>query len=87
MDFFGQSNRTLQVAGPTVLALGTPEPGKIEAVIRILALVLGLAVAGGAIFVLSLGDRSDLREVARPLEAIDDASRAALERVLDAADR
>jgi hypothetical protein len=64
-----------------------PEPGKNDAVTRILALVLGLAVAGGAFFVLSMGDRSPMREVARPLDDIDDASRAALERVLEAADR
>ncbi len=54
---------------------------------RILALVLGLAIAGGAVFLLTSGDRSALREVARPLDDIDDASRAALERVLEDADR
>jgi len=56
-------------------------------VIRILALVLGLAIAGGAIFLLASGDRSALREVERPLDDIDDASRKALERVLEDADR
>ena len=77
----------LEQAGPTVSALSSPEPGKIEAVTRILALVLGLAIAGGAIFVLTAGDRAAQREVAKPLDEIDAASRAALERVLEDADR
>ena len=55
--------------------------------IRILALVLGLAIAGGTIFLLASGDRSVLREVAPPLDDIDDASKEALERVLEEADR
>ncbi len=66
---------------------GSLEPRKIEAVTRILALVLTLAAAGGAIFVLISGNRGELREVARPLDDIDDASRAALARVLEDADR
>jgi len=61
--------------------------GKNRIVIRIVALVLGLAIAGGAIFFLASGDSSALREVAPPLDDIDDASRKALERVLEAADR
>jgi hypothetical protein len=56
-------------------------------VTRILALVLGLLIAGLAIFLLASGDRSALREVAPPLDEIDDDSRAALERVLQEADR
>ncbi len=55
--------------------------------IRILALVLGLALAVGAIFVLvSGGPGGGSREVAPPLDEIDDASRAKLERVLEDAD-
>lgn len=38
-------------------------------------------------FFLASGDSNALREVARPLDDIDDASRDALKRVLEAADR
>ena len=54
--------------------------------IRILALVLGLALAAVAVFVLTSGGPGALREVEPPLDEIDDASRAKLERVLEAAE-
>ena len=54
---------------------------------RILALVLGLAIAGWAFFVIATGERGVLQEVQRPLDEIDDDSRAALERLLEEVDR
>ena len=55
--------------------------------IRILAIVLGLGLAVGAVYVLtSGGPGGGMREVEPPLDEIDDASRAKLERVLEAAD-
>jgi len=51
---------------------------------RLLALIFGLAVAAAALYVLV----SDRREPAKPPSAeIDAASRAKLERVLEAAER
>jgi len=54
---------------------------------RLLALIFGLAVAAAALYVL-VSDRRAPREPAKPPSAeIDAASRAKLERVLEAADR